>query len=46
MLMGGQSEELHSNLTAILELDPNELAAMRMLIRYYSWKRDKDALQE
>ena len=46
MLMGGQNEELHSNLTAILELDPNELATMRMLIRYHSWKRDKDALQE
>jgi tetratricopeptide (TPR) repeat protein len=46
MLMGGQSDELHSNLSAILELDPKELAAMRMLIRFYSWKRDKDALQE
>ena len=46
MLMGGQSEELRSNLTTILELDQNELAAIRMLVRYYSWKRDKDALQE
>ena len=46
MLMGGQSEQLHSNLTDILEIDPNELAAMRMLIRYHSWKRDKDALQD
>jgi tetratricopeptide (TPR) repeat protein len=46
MLMGGQSDELLSNLTAILALDPKELAAMRMLIRYYSWKRDKDSLQE
>jgi len=46
MLMGGQSDELYTNLTAILDLDANELAAMRMLIRYHSWKRDKDALQE
>ena len=46
MLMGGQSEELYTSLTTILELDANELAAMRMLIRYHSWKRDKDELQE
>jgi len=46
MLMGGQSEELYASLTTILELDANELAAMRMLIRYHSWKRDKEALHE
>ena len=46
MLMGGQSDELHTNLQSILEIEPNELAAIRMLVRYFSWKRDKDALHE
>ena len=46
MLMGGQSEELEARINSILELDPNELAAMRMLVRFYSWKHDKDGLQE
>jgi tetratricopeptide (TPR) repeat protein len=46
MIMGGQSEQLNDHLQSILELAPNEIAAMRMLIRYYSWKKDKDALQE
>ena len=46
MLMGGQSDKLRSDLELILALDENELAALRMLVRYYSWKRDKEFLQE
>ena len=46
MLMGGQSDKLRSDLELILEIDENELAAIRMLVRYYSWKRDKEALQD
>jgi len=46
MLMGGQSEELEKTLTAIIAINPNELAAIRMLARFYSWKRDKDGLRD
>ena len=46
MLMGGQSEELETNINTILSLDANELASLRLLARFYSWKRDKDGLQE
>ena len=46
MLMGGQSEELEGRIRSILELDSNELASLRLLARFYSWKRDKDGLQE
>lgn len=45
MLMGGQSDELCSCLNSILELDANDLSAIRMQVRYYSWKRDKDELK-
>jgi tetratricopeptide (TPR) repeat protein len=45
MLMGGQSEELYDKINAILSLDATELSAIRMQARYFSWKRDKDALQ-
>jgi len=46
MLMGGQSDELESHIRSILALDPDELASLRLLARFYSWKRDKDGLQE
>jgi tetratricopeptide (TPR) repeat protein len=46
MLMGGQSDELCSKLEAILSIDRHELTAIRMLVRYYSWKRDKEGLQD
>ncbi|HEY2865940.1 MAG TPA: tetratricopeptide repeat protein [Pyrinomonadaceae bacterium] len=46
MLMGGQSEELEARINSILELDPNELASLRLLARFFSWKHDKDGLQE
>ena len=46
MLMGGQSDELEARINSILALDPNELASMRLLARFFSWKRDKDGLQE
>jgi tetratricopeptide (TPR) repeat protein len=45
MLMGGQSDELRQNLEAILEIDANELSAIRMLVRYNSWKKDKEGLE-
>jgi tetratricopeptide (TPR) repeat protein len=45
MLMGGQSEELRDSVDAILAIDPKETSAIRMLVRYFSWKRDKEALQ-
>jgi len=46
MLMAGQSDELEARINSILALDPNELASMRLLARFFSWKRDKDGLQE
>jgi tetratricopeptide (TPR) repeat protein len=46
MLMGGQSEELQGYINSIIALDPNELGAIRMLARFYSWKRDKDGLRD
>jgi tetratricopeptide (TPR) repeat protein len=46
MLMGGQGEELETNIKSILAIDPQELGALRLLARFYSWKRDKDGLQE
>jgi tetratricopeptide (TPR) repeat protein len=45
MLMGGQSDELRKNVETILDLDANDLTAIRMLVRYCSWKRDAEALQ-
>jgi tetratricopeptide (TPR) repeat protein len=45
MLMGGQSEELEANLTSILAINENDLASLRLLARFYSWKKDKDGLQ-
>jgi tetratricopeptide (TPR) repeat protein len=46
MLMGGQSDDLRNTLDSILGLDPNDLTAIRMLVRYCSWKRDAEALQQ
>ena len=46
MLMGGQSDQLRENLESILELDKDDLVTIRMLVRYYSWKRDPEALQQ
>jgi len=46
MLMGGQSEELEGTLNSIIAINPNDLGAIRMLARFYSWKRDKDGLRE
>jgi len=39
MLMGGQSDELRKNVETILDMDANDLTAIRMLVRYCSWKR-------
>ena len=46
MLMGGQSDELRSNVESILDMDANDLMAIRILVRYCSWKRDPEALQQ
>lgn len=46
MLMGGQSDDLCKNIESILALDADDLTSIRMLVRYYSWKRDAEALQQ
>src|SRR4029078_12106516 len=46
MLMGGQSDELRKTVESILDLDANALTAIRMLVRYCSWKRDAEALRQ
>ncbi|HYJ92366.1 MAG TPA: tetratricopeptide repeat protein [Pyrinomonadaceae bacterium] len=46
MLMGGQSEELETYINTTLAIDSDDLASLRLLARFHSWKRDKDGLQE
>jgi tetratricopeptide (TPR) repeat protein len=45
MLMGGQSDELAESIEAILDLDGDDLTAIRMQVRYHSWKRDPESLR-
>jgi tetratricopeptide (TPR) repeat protein len=42
LLAGGQSEECGKWIDEILERDPNQLAGLRLLVRYNSWLNDEN----
>ena len=44
MLVGGQAEQFNALVDAVLELDPEQLDALRLKARFCSWQRDEDAL--
>lgn len=44
MLVGGQAEEFSELVSAVLELEPDQLDALRLRARYCSWQRDEKAL--
>lgn len=46
MLVGGQAEEFNGLVTAVLDLEPEQLDALRLKARYCSWQRDEDSLCE
>ena len=41
LLAGGQSDECGKWISEILERDPNQLAGLRLLVRYNSWLNDE-----
>ncbi len=46
MLVGGQAEQFSVLVNAALELEPENLEALRLRARYCSWQRDEAALCE
>ena len=42
LLAGGQSEDCLNWVNEILVRDPNQLAGLRLLVRYHSWANDPD----
>ena len=46
MLAGGQAEEFAEVVRAVLEHEPDNLDAVRLLVRFCSWQKDEDALKE
>ena len=45
LLVGGQSEDFLKWTNEILARNPEHLAALRLLVRYYGWNRDEDELK-
>ncbi len=46
LIVGGQAEEFQSFVNAILEVDEENLQALRLMARYFSWSGDSEALKE
>jgi tetratricopeptide (TPR) repeat protein len=46
MIAGGQAEELASAVRAILEHQPENLDAVRLLVRFCTWQKDEEALKD
>lgn len=46
LLVGGQADEFHEMVTQILDQDPEQIDALRLLARYCSWQRDEAAFRE
>ena len=46
LLVGGQAEQFHALVSSVLELDPDQLDALRLLARYCSWQRDEAAFRD
>ncbi len=45
LLAGGQSEECGQWINEILERDPNQLAGLRLLVRYNTWLNDENGIR-
>jgi tetratricopeptide (TPR) repeat protein len=45
LLAGGQSDECGKWINEILERDPSQLAALRLLVRYNSWLKDENGFR-
>ena len=46
MLVGGQADAFHAIVVEVLEKDPEQIDALRLLTRYCSWQRDDEALRD
>lgn len=46
LLAGGQSEEFFDWTNEILARNPEQIDALRLLVRFYGWSRDEAALKE
>ncbi len=46
MLVGGESEELLGLLNEVLARNPEHIAALRLLARYFGWQKDELELQQ
>ncbi len=46
MLVGGQADEFQVLVKQILDKNPDQLDALRLLARYCSWQRDEEALRQ
>ena len=46
MLLGGQADEFHVLVREVLEKNPDQLDALRLLTRYCTWQRDEAGLRE
>jgi tetratricopeptide (TPR) repeat protein len=45
LLVGGQAEELEKWISEVLAKNPEQIEALRMLVRYHSWQRDESELK-
>ena len=45
MLAGGQADEFAETVRAVLEHEPDNLDAVRLLVRFCSWQKDGDSLK-
>ena len=45
LIVGGQAEEFQSFVNAILEIDSENLQALRLMARYFSWSGDGESLR-
>lgn len=46
LLVGGQAEELGKWINEILAKNPEQLEALRLLVRYHGWQRDESELRK
>jgi tetratricopeptide (TPR) repeat protein len=46
LLVGGQAEEFLKWVNEILARNPEQLDALRLLVRYHSWRHDEDAFKQ
>lgn len=46
LIVGGQAEEFQSFVNAILEIDAENLQALRLMARYFSWSGDNETLRD